>query len=294
MTTLRSLLASSLLFGPLFLAGCAGAPSGPDVPAEEAPDPVSLAPGEVRIAVRGALELYPPAQAWMVQTGRELPQLDGLRVRVVEPLRGMLGDGTSTFGEVTVGAEASFRVTEVPAGELTLGLAAAVDDPADTADTVARVARSTTLLYDTAREGRLPLYDLRDQRAWVLPQPFVWALNRAVGPERVASVAPGMEHIREAGYVLGQVVDAAGAPLAGVRVTVQPAELGARVFYPDTELRTAGQDGTSGSGLFVLVHDGGDVRTFTLTVDGRTDIPTHGGAAARGVGLVMTVSPDLP
>jgi hypothetical protein len=290
--TFRSLLRSRLLLVPVLLTTACGGEPPEERGFTAGPDQTELPPEEVRISVWGTAEVFPPARAWLEAAGQRVPSLEGLRLRLEEPLLGLLVDGQATYGEVPLAATGTFRVDQVPTARLTLGMAAAVEDPAVGAP--ARVVRSTTLLFDTTREGRLPVLDLREARAFALPVPYVDALQRAVGLGRVQAVAPGAQSLTDAGFVLGRVVDASGSPVAGARLTVAPAELQGRLFYPSEDLASAGQEGTSPSGLFVLVHDGGDVRTWGLTVDGRTDYPPHGAASGRGTALVLTVAPDRP
>jgi hypothetical protein len=291
--TFRSLLVSVSLFAPALLGGCAGGAAPPVT--DGGPGQSSTKPDEnVRITVSGSATLFPPARAWLLQHGVDVPSLEGLRLRVEEPLYGVLSDVRASFGEATLGAEGTFRVGEVPVKDLALGLAAGVDDPAVAGSGVARVAPTSTMLYDTTREGRRPRVDVRDAQAWVLPRAYVDALSQALGSATISTIAPGKQHLSETGFVLGRVVDEAGAPVAGVRVVVSPADLAPHIFYPSADHSAAGPGGTSSSGLFVLVHDGGDMRTFTLTVDGHPEFPHHSGSAARGAGLVMPVFPDQP
>ncbi|MCI0570795.1 MAG: hypothetical protein L0Y66_08590 [Myxococcaceae bacterium] len=286
----RSFLSLLVLLGPALLAGgCSGPPGNTDGGFDDTGEP----PEDHRITVSGTVDVYPPAQVWLPQAGKPSPQVVGLRVRVEEPLYRVLGDPSGRFGEQELAEDGAFRVTDVPVAELTVGLVATVEDPTVPSGATARVAPVATILYDTTREGRRPLLDVRG-RAWALPTSFLDALTRAVGAGAIAAIAPGKVHLAETGYVVGQVLDANGAPVAGVRVVPSPEDLVARVFYPTEDLSLASRVGTAGTGLFVLVHDGGDVRTFTLTVDGRPEYPQHSGMAARGTGMVMPVTPDLP
>ncbi|MFP2913245.1 carboxypeptidase regulatory-like domain-containing protein, partial [Pyxidicoccus sp. 3LFB2] len=97
--------------------------------------------------------------------------------------------------------------------------------------------------------------------------------------------------LRDAGFVLGRVVDADGRPVAGARVAPDRTELADRVYYPTTDFSAVSQDGTGADGLFLYVHSGADAETFRLSVEGAEGYTPRNVGAAPGWGLVLTVYP---
>ena len=268
-------------------AGCGGSPVTPDP--DGGTSRTSVIPAESpQIRVGGEAAILPPAATWLVAQGQREPVLEGLRVRVEEPLHRVLEDCRASFGEATLGSAPTFEFGSVPTSELVLGLAVGIEEAEGGAGALAPVS---TVIYDTTREGRRPQRDLMTVRAWALPTTWLERLEKVVGPAALAVWAPAAASLAEAGFVVGQVVDATGQPMAGLRLRISPEELAPRLTYPSAGLTKAAGVATDAEGLFLLVHDGGDMRTFTLTVDGREDVPTHSGTLARGAGLLLRVFP---
>jgi hypothetical protein len=154
--------------------------------------------------------------------------------------------------------------------------------------------RSSTILYDTALTQTRPRFDLVETRSFALPLRYVEALSFVLGGPRLLTLTDGRtEDLREAGFILGRVVDAAGQPVAGARVVaLERPELAGRFFYPSGDAATLDTQATGPSGLFLYVHSAAQVETFKLAVEGAagTYVPRNAGAS-RALGIVMTVSP---
>ena len=236
------------------------------------------------ITVSGRAEVFPEAARLLEARKQALPPLDGVPVKLEEPLRLGVSDAHAVLAEGEVAAGGGFSVPDVPTQELHLSLAASLE-PAD-------CVRSATIVYDTAFTRTRPTLDIVDARAWALPNVFHDALTRSIGEAFIrAHTQDRARTLRGAGFVLGRVVDAQGAPLAGARVLIDRGELGERVYYPTADFQGATRDATHASGLFLYVHSGADTETFALGVQGRRDYVLRNVSASTGQGLVVTLYP---
>jgi hypothetical protein len=277
-----SVLASCALLGMVPVAcGPDSNPPDPGVRTENAP---AIDENHLTISVSGHAEVFPEAAQLLSAQGQPVPTLQGLTLSVEEPLRLLLRDGSARFGTSALAEDGTFRVDAVPVREVHLGVGAGFEHEG--------FARTTTVLFDTALPNTRPRTDVIGARAWAVPLAFHDALGRAVGEPRLRALSDGRAAtLLQAGFVLGRVVDAQGRPVPGARVTVDREDLAGRVFYPSVDLASAGQEGTSPSGLFLFVGAGAQAEAFHLGVDGPQGHPWHNAATAPGVGLVLTLHP---
>ncbi len=236
------------------------------------------------ITVKGRAELFPEAARLLAGQGQPLPSLDGLDITIEEPLRLGVSDPDSVLGHGAIGASGDFSVPDVPVREVNLSLAATLEHEG--------LVRSSTIVFDTVFTRTRPRLDIIDARAWALPVSFHDALTRAVGDATIrAHTQERARTLRDAGFILGRVVDASGAPVSGARVVPDRAELASRVYYPAPDFQSASQDATSATGLFLYVHSGGETELFSISVEGSTSyLPRHAGGTP-GLGLVLTLFP---
>jgi hypothetical protein len=228
--------------------------------------------------------VLPEARRLLESLGQPVPSLDGVPVSIEEPLRLAVNDVNATFGTGALTADGAFSVDGVPVREMHQSLAAGLTAPG--------LVRTATVIYDTAFTRARPRTDLVDTRAWALPESFHDALSAAVGePRLLRHTDDKAATLRDAGFVLGRVVDADGRPVAGARVTPDRAELADRFYYPNADFSGVGQDGTGPDGLFVYVHSGADAETFRLSVEGADAYTPRNVGAAPGWGLMLTVYP---
>lgn len=64
----------------------------------------------------------------------------------------------------------------------------------------------------------------------------------------------------------------------------------ARLFYPAADFSGTGA-ATASHGLFVYVHNGGDVDTFQFRITGKAEYKQRNAGAAKDACLVLTVFP---
>ncbi|MFP2931932.1 carboxypeptidase regulatory-like domain-containing protein [Pyxidicoccus sp. 3LG] len=275
------LIASCVLLG--LASGCGPGPSAPD-PGVRTEDAEAVDLDNLRIRISGQAAVLPEAARLLESRGQPVPSLEGIAVTIEEPLRLSVNDADATFGSSTLAADGAFSVDAVAVREVHQSLAAGLSAPG--------FVRTATVVYDTAFTGARPRTDLVDVSAWALPEAFHDALVAAVGESRVRGhTGDKAGTLRDAGFVLGRVVDADGRPVAGVRVAPDRSELAERIYYPTPELGGVGQDGTGADGLFVYVHTGADAETFRLGVEGAEDYVSRNVGAAPGWGLVLTLHP---
>lgn len=276
-----SVLVSCALLG-LAPAACGpGSTSDPGMRTENAPatDEANLV-----LNVSGHAELLPEAVSYLASQGQPAPSLQDIPLILEEPLRAMLRDPEARFSTSPLAEDGAFRFEDVPARNVHLGLSAGIEHEG--------FARTTSVLFDTAVSNTRPHLDIISARAWAVPLAFHDALTRAVGVERIRTVTQGRaSSLQEAGFVLGRIVDAQGRPVAGAHVKPDREEFSGLVFYPSEDLASAGQEGTAGSGLFVLVWTGGAPEAFRLTVDGQDAYLPRNVGGAPGLGFVLTLYP---
>lgn len=264
-------------------SGCGSDTSAPD-PGVRTEDAEAVDLDNLRIRISGRAEVLPEARRLLESRGQPVPSLEGVPVSIEEPLRVSVNDADARFGTSSLAADGAFSVDEVAVREVHQSLAAGLTAPG--------LVRTATVIYDTVFTGARPRTDLVDTRAWAVPEAFHDALSAAVGESRLRGhTGDKAGTLREAGFVLGRVVDADGRPVAGARVTPDRGELADRFYYPTTDFSAVGQDGTSADGLFIYVHSGADAETFRLSVEGADSYTPRNVGAAPGWGLVLTVYP---
>jgi hypothetical protein len=237
------------------------------------------------VTVSGQAELFPEAVRLLEAQGQGLPALDGLTVTLEEPLGMGVNDADAVLGEGLVGADHAFSA-EVLVRGIHLSLAARLEHPG--------FVRSATVVFDTALTRTRPSLDITGARAWALPDAFHEALTRSIGEAAVRGHSDQRAGtLRDAGFVLGRVVDASGTPLAGALVEPEREDLASRIYYPTPDFQGATQDGTSATGLFVYVHSGTAPESFLFSVKGSGDYPPRNAAATPGSALVLTLSPGV-
>ncbi|MBF5046304.1 carboxypeptidase regulatory-like domain-containing protein [Aggregicoccus sp. 17bor-14] len=245
---------------------------------------------DLLITVSGQAAVFPEAAQYLRARSIDLPALDGLPVRIEEPLRVAVNDPDAPLATGSLATDGAYRVSEVPVRNVLLSLGAGVGDGSFSGN----LMHTSTIVFDTALTQTRPRRDLVDTRAYVLPMRYVQALSYLVGEPRIRALSNGLlADLQETGFVLGRVVDAAGMPVAGARISaVDRPDLAGHVFYPSGDAGTLGTEATDASGLFLYVHSGGNVETFRLAVEGAagTYVPRNAGAA-RGLGVLMMISP---
>jgi hypothetical protein len=278
-------LLSALL--AVFTLGCPGN-SGTD----GGVDGGEVDPPSVEITVSGTTYVYPLAAAFLTDAGLPAVGLAGLTLRMEEPLKVALKDPTGILGSQTLTSAGTFSFAKVPMDLVNLGLAAGVRDDSDAG--TPRVIRSATTLYDVALQGKKPDTDQVGQKAWAVPVPFHDKLTAAVTPAKVAAVTAlknPKTTLVEAGFILGQIVDSTGAPVANATLTTSPAALANQVVYPTADFSTT-QAATSSNGLFIFIHDGDQQPvTFSFVVKDKPEYLSRKGGAALDACLLITVYP---
>lgn len=275
------------------LAACSGSPMKTDAGTDSGVE----APAEIKVS--GTAAMFPDAVPLLTDAGLST-DVAGLTLRIEEPFKVAIDDPQGIFFTQTLAAGGAYSAPKVPTELVTLGVAAGIRDDVNMPE---RVVRSATTLYDVAlADGAKPSGDLTNTKAWVLPARFHDALTNAVGRGTIRGLTGSTDAgtLIEAGFVVGKIVDAAGAPVAGV--TVEP--LGstatarkARLFYPTADLSSTGT-ATSANGLFVYVHNGAldatgkpEVATFQFKVANRAEYKQRNAGARKDAALVLWVSP---
>ncbi|MHB8873994.1 MAG: hypothetical protein ACYC8T_09945 [Myxococcaceae bacterium] len=289
----RLLSISFAALAAVFTLGCPTGGGGND---GGSPDG-DVDPEEIEITVSGTARVHPVAAAYLADAGLPAMTVEGLTLRVEEPLKVALSDPTGVFGSMTLTSAGTFSVAAVPVTGVVLGVAAGIRDdtdggtPCGDGGVCPRLVRSATTLYDVALQGAKPSTDIVGGKAWAIPAAFHDKLTAAVTVASVKLITSDLQTtLIGAGFILGQVVTADGTPLAGATIEPTPSTLAPRFFYPTADLSSTGPS-TSANGLFVFVHDGGDVNTFKFKVAGKTEYLTRNGGSARDACLVITVYP---
>jgi hypothetical protein len=275
------LMTTCVLLG--LASGCGGGGAAPD-PGVRTEDAEAVDMDNLRIRVSGRAEVLPEARRLLEAQGLPVPSLDGVPVSIEEPLRLSVNDVNASFGAGTLAADGAFAVDGISVREVHQSIAAGLTAPG--------FVRTASVVYDTAFTGARPRMDIVDARAWALPDAFHDALSAAMGESRLRGhTGDKATTLRDAGFVLGRVVDADGRPVAGARVTPDREELADRFYYPNADFSAVGQEGTSADGLFLYVHSGADAETFRLSVEGQDRYTPRNVGAAPGWGLILTVYP---
>jgi hypothetical protein len=301
MRQLLSIVGLGALGAWVGIAGCKPGPANNNTDSGSSDANVTL--NQPIITVSGKAEVYPVWTAWLADAGQPLPSLDGLTLTVDEPLKVATGDPSGTFGTVILDAGGQFSVPNVDTSQIVLGLAVGLRDDADAGLDAGpfpdggccvlekRVVSAGTAIYDVAlASGNTPQGDITNAVGFAIPAGFHDQLTRAITPAKILTVTTGSQStLIGAGFILGQIVDANGVPLAGATVvptSVDPTQF----FYPTDDLRST-QAATGSTGLFVFVHNGGPVATFTFTIANHAEYLKRNAGAAAGHGLVLVVYP---
>jgi hypothetical protein len=248
-------------------------------------------PGEgLLISTAGTASVWPIAQAWMTDAGSAIPSMEGLTLRIEEPLKVALDDPEGIFATVTLDATGNFSVANVPVDLVNLGVAAGILDLTD----AGRVTRAATILYDVAVLNEKPSADIIQAKAYALPRAFHDQLTAAITPAVILSHT-GNQHttLEGAGFILGQIVDAEGKPVARAEVEPSFSSYESRIYYLTEDLTGTRPrpDGTSDNGVFLYVHTGGEVDTFRFGVKNRPEYLQRNAGAIRDAAVIMTVYP---
>jgi hypothetical protein len=249
---------------------------------------------EVIFKASGTASVLPIAAAWLADAGLPNAGVNGLTLRVEEPFKVAAGDPLGVFGSVALDSSGTFSVSDISSELVNLGVAAGVRDDSVDGGSSARVVRSATVLYDVALEGQKPQGDITGGKAYAMPTAFHDQLNRAVGTAAIQAITQsggGQSTLQAAGWVLGRVVDAQGAPVSGVTITASPASFNAQFFYPNADYTGTGS-ATSSNGTFIFVHKGDALAaTFRVNVAGHTEYKQRNLGAAKEAVLVLTYYP---
>jgi hypothetical protein len=264
------------------LCGC----SSPPNPTPDSGTPDSGMMDVTQFNVTGTAAMFPEGAAMLADAG--LPtSVAGLRMRVEEPFKIAINDNDplGIFSAAYLDAGGEFSAQDVQVDLVTLGVAGGIRDDSD----AGRVIRSATTIWDVALEGKKPDHDLTGTKAWAIPTPYHDALTAAISPAEIRSITGDAGTLIEAGFILGRIVDASGNGVAGATLTPTSSVSG-KFYYPLNPLIGTGGT-TSNTGLFVYVHNGGDVETFRVNVTGRTEYKTRQAGAAANACLVLTIYP---
>lgn len=280
--TTRSLLLSLPLVLVLGACGPEALPAPPDEGQLEA---VNLDTIEVDVA--GKLKLLPEGASLMRARGLTEPDLADLRVYVEEPWRIAVADPGASFGWGSVRAtDDGFNVRTIAVADMVVSLAAGLRGDAPSRG----LLPATTVIYDTALTGARPRTDIIDVRVWAIPGVVEEVLTEALTEEGIAALTGGQHRrLADAGFVLGRVVDAAGNPVAGARVQQADPALAGHLRYPSPGFTLVSGEATSSTGLFLIVHPGGDPRPLLLSVDGEPQ-PTALRHASTAPGRALFVT----
>lgn len=260
-----------------------GPGSDPD-PGVDRGDSATVDLEHLAITVSGRAEVFPEAARLLEAQGQPVPSLEGVALTLEEPLRVGVSDADSVLGRGGIGADGGFSVPDVPVRDIHLSLAASLQQEG--------FVRSSTIVFDTAFTRTRPRTDIIGARVWALPDAFHDALTRAIGDAGIRAHTDNRANtLRDAGFILGRVVDASGAPVSGARVVLDREDLAGRVYYPAPDFQSATQDGTSTTGLFVYVHSGAAAETFSLSLEGAPAYLPRNAGAMPGLGLVLTLYP---
>ena len=228
-------------------------------------------------SVSGSVQIFPLAATWMSAHGAAATPLDALEVRIQDPFVLLReADAGLSPSSVLVAADGVFTFTDVD-GWIVSGVSASVLDSRPAADRDAGgvparvVIASETILF----EG--PPQTVAATVAWALPTQFVTAL----------SVASGRD-LEEHGFLVGQVLDAQGAPVAGVSVSGHDLDP-ARLSYLGADLAPIpGASSTGPSGAFLVA---GPLDMMDFSVADRPELGAHKALARPAQGFTLILRP---
>lgn len=271
----------------LLSLACSGSPSKSDAGADAGGEPE-----EIFVDVSGKVFVYPEGEKYLADAGLPALSLAGLTLRVEEPFLVATGNEAGIFGSMVLDETGTFSHAAVSTDDVVLGIAAGVVDTRDAG--ISPVIRSATVLYDVVLLDKKPTENITQGKAYAVPRPFHDALTAAVGNDKIQALTGSAQRttLFEAGFTLGRIVDASGKPLAGLKVTPIPSSLSANIFYPNAEL-TGTQERTSSHGIFLFVHNGGDVQTFKYTVADHPEYKQRQAGAVKSSCLVTDVYPGV-
>lgn len=288
----------ALLFAlPAFLLGCPGPTPGPtDAGQNDAGETTDLE--SLVLKVTGTAEIHPAAVTWAVDAGVALPSLVGATARVEEPLRLALNenDQNAIFSSTVLDSSLSYTAEEVPNERVIVGLAVGFVDSAD-----AGLYRAASTIYDVTREDGKSATNINGKVAYALPQAFVDQLTTAIGSTNVSTASDNAGNtVGAAGFAIIRIVDAAGAPVLGAKLTYScktcaKALNGNQFWYLNDQLNaatSADANGTTGAqGLVVYINKESLAHQIFIKVAGNDTYPEHSAGAKAGRGLTVTVSP---
>lgn len=251
--------------------------------------------GEVIFKASGTASVHPLGVAFLADAGLSNPGVAGLQLRIEEPFKVAVGDPLGVFGTKILDATGTFSVPDISSELVNLGVAAGIRDDSVDGGSSARIVRSATVLYDVALEQEKPRGDITGGKAFAIPTAFHDRLTSAVGTSAITAITSlpmggNQTTLQAAGWVLGQVVDASGAPVAGVTLNASPTSYNAQFFYPNADY-TGTAASTSSNGTFIFVHKGGEVAQFRVTISGRSEYKQRNLGAAKDAVLVLTYYP---
>jgi hypothetical protein len=279
----------ALFFAALALVGCSPNPGGNDGGNNDAGS------SEVIFKTSGTASVYPLAAQWLADAGLSNPGVTGLQLRIEEPFKVAAGDPLGVFGSQILDSSGAFSVSDISSELVNLGVAAGIRDDSVDGGSSARIVRSATVLFDVALEGHKPEGDITGGKAYAIPTAFHDRLTAALGTAAIQTVTGkpqggNQTTLQAAGWVLGRIVDANGAPVAGATLSPAPSSYADQFFYPNADY-TGTQSSTSANGTFIFVHIGGAVTTFRVTVAGRSEYKQRNIGAAKDAVLVLTYYP---
>ncbi len=258
----------------LVLTACGGKCQGANCSGNGDEDGGDLSLLEPVIKVGGNIRNYPPAVGYLTDAGLPIPALTGLTLRIEEPLDVALNPNTNegVFYSTTLADEtAAFLAPEVDTAKVKTGIATGVRDDQDAGNP--RVIRAASVVYDELLKGAAKA-DIAGAVGFALPTAFYERLNTTITTATGANLPNGS--LIRAGFIVGQMLDGNGTPIAGVTVVPDSSVSSTKFFYPSVDFASATQAGTSANGMFVFVHTGSTTpATFNVTFQ-------QGGAALAG------------
>ncbi len=244
-------------------------------------------------AVSGTASMHPLSLGLLTDAGAST-SMAGLTARVEEPLRIALSDPTGVFSSATLTAAATFNATKIPSDLVNLGVGVGIRDNTDAG--TPRVVPSAMVVYDVGLHGgSKPSADIANATAFGVPTQLHDALTAAVTPATITALTSangGKTTLLGAGFVLGRILTAAGAPVTGATIVPAKSSLSNRIFYPSADLKSLGT-ATSANGVFLYVHTGGDVDTFRFTIADKSEYLQHTAGANKDSCLVVDVYPGV-